>query len=97
VVVAVGLTLIDPLADVDVNVPGVMAIVVAPLVAQLRVLLVPELMLAGFAVKDMIVGADPVPGDGFAEIFPPQLVRPVQASRRRTWAQRFRPEDLGVG
>jgi hypothetical protein len=56
VVVAVGLTLVEPLADVEVNVPGVMAMLVAPVVAQLSVLLAPELMLVGFAVKDVIAG-----------------------------------------
>jgi len=56
VVVAVGLTLVEPLADVDVNVPGVMAMLVAPLVAQLNVLLEPEAMLVGLAVKELIVG-----------------------------------------
>jgi hypothetical protein len=56
VVVAVGLTLVEPLADVEVNVPGVMAILVAPVVAQLNVLLEPEAMLAGLAVKLVMVG-----------------------------------------
>jgi hypothetical protein len=56
VVVAVGLTLIEPLGKVDVNVPGVMAILVAPVVAQLSVLLEPEVMLVGLAVKELIVG-----------------------------------------
>ena len=56
VVVAVGLTHVDPLADVDVNVPGVMAILLAPVVAQLSVLLDPEVTLVGFAVNELIVG-----------------------------------------
>jgi hypothetical protein len=56
-VVAVGFTLVEPLAEVEVNVPGVIAMPVAPVVAQLRVLLEPEAMLAGLAVKDVIVGA----------------------------------------
>jgi hypothetical protein len=56
VVVAVGLTFVEPLADVDVNVPGVMARLVAPVVAQLNVLLEPEVMLVGLAVKELIVG-----------------------------------------
>ena len=55
-VVVVGLTLVEPLADVDVNVPGVMAILVAPLVAQLSVLLEPELIVVGLAVKALMVG-----------------------------------------
>jgi hypothetical protein len=60
VVVAVGLTLVEPLADVDVNVPGVMTMLVAPLVAQLNTLLEPELILVGLAVKALIVGVLPV-------------------------------------
>jgi hypothetical protein len=52
---------VEPLAAVDVNVPGVMAIVVAPIDVQLRVLLVPELMLVGFAVKELIAGMEPFP------------------------------------
>jgi len=56
VMVAVGLTLVDPLALVEVNVPGVMAMVVAPVVAQFNVLLDPEVMLVGMAVKELIVG-----------------------------------------
>jgi hypothetical protein len=56
VVVAVGLTLVEPLADVDVKVPGVMAMLVAPLVAQFSMLLEPELMLVGLAVKELMVG-----------------------------------------
>ena len=55
-VVAVGLTLVEPLADVDVNVPGVMARLVAPVVAQLSVLLEPEVILVGLAVKELIIG-----------------------------------------
>jgi hypothetical protein len=55
VVVAVGLTVVEPLAAVEVKVPGVMAMLVAPLVAQLSVLLVPEVMLVGLAVKELMV------------------------------------------
>jgi len=56
VVVAVGLTLVEPLADVEVNVPGVMARLVAPVVDQLSVLLEPEVILVGMAVKELIIG-----------------------------------------
>jgi ribose/xylose/arabinose/galactoside ABC-type transport system permease subunit len=56
VVVAVGLTLVEPLGDVDVNVPGVMAILVAAVVAQLSVLLEPVVILVGRAVKELMVG-----------------------------------------
>ena len=58
-VVAVGLTLVEPLAEVEVNVPGVMAILLAPVVAQLSVLLEPEVILEGLAVKELISGLPP--------------------------------------
>jgi len=51
---------VEPLDDVDVNVPGVMAMVVAPVVSQLSMLLEPELMLVGLAVNELIVGAPAV-------------------------------------
>jgi len=51
-----GLTVVDPLADVEVNVPGEMGMEVAPVVAQLSLLLEPEAMLAGLAVKELMVG-----------------------------------------
>lgn len=56
VVVAVGLTLVEPLADVDVKVPGVMAMLAASVAAQLSVLLEPEVILVGLAVKESMVG-----------------------------------------
>jgi hypothetical protein len=59
VVVAVGLTLVEPLVDVDVNVPGVMAIFVAPFVDQLSVVLEPKVMLVGLALKELIAGKRP--------------------------------------
>ncbi len=55
-VVAVGLTFVEPLADVDGNVPGAMARLVAPVVAQLSVLLEPEVIPVGLAVKEPMVG-----------------------------------------
>ena len=55
-VVAVGLTVVEPLAAAEVNVPGVMAMLVAPVTVQLSVLLEPEVMLVGFAVKELMVG-----------------------------------------
>ena len=56
-VVAIGLTLVEPLEDAEVNVPGVMAILVAPAAAQLNVLLEPEVIFVGLAVKELITGA----------------------------------------
>lgn len=54
--VAVGVTVVEPVAAAEVNVPGVMLTLVAPVVTQLKVLLAPELTLVGVAVKDVIVG-----------------------------------------
>jgi hypothetical protein len=56
VVVAVGLTLVEPLADVEVKEPGVMPTLVGPEVIQLSVLLEPAVMLEGLAMKELIVG-----------------------------------------
>ena len=61
-VVTVGLTLVEPLTKVEVKVPGVIAMLVAPLVVQASVLLEPKTMLVGFAPNVLIVG---LPG-GFA-------------------------------
>lgn len=40
----------------EVNIPGVMARLVAPVVAQLSVLLEPEVMLVGLAANKLITG-----------------------------------------
>jgi hypothetical protein len=58
--VAVGLTVVEPLAEVDVKLPGEMEIEVVLLVAQDRVELVPELMAVGLAEKEEMVGVVPV-------------------------------------
>lgn len=89
--------LVEPLADVDVNVPGVMAILVAPAVTQLSVLLAPEFTFVGSAVKDVIVGTEPFPEGALDELTPPQPASPAQANRTRTSAQRARPDDSGPG
>lgn len=46
----------EPLADVDVNTPGVIVMLVAPAAAQLNVLLAPEVMPVGLAEKKAILG-----------------------------------------
>ncbi len=88
--------LVEPLADVDVNVPGVMATLVAPAVTQLSVLLVPEFMLVGSAVKDAIVGSELFPEDETAEV-DPQPASPALANRimkTKTAAQISSREEL---
>jgi hypothetical protein len=89
VVVEVGLTLVDPLADVDVKLPGVMAMLAAPVVTQFRVLLDPDVMPVGLAAKDVIAGAEPLLvllGDVLDE--PPQFNSPAQATRMITITHR---------
>jgi hypothetical protein len=81
---------------VETNVPGVIARLVAPVVAQLSVLLVPEVMLAGTAVKEEMVGTAPVPEDALEEVVEPQPANPTQASKRAS-APRFRPKELRFG
>ena len=94
-VVAVGLTLVEPLADVDVNVPGAMAILVAPIVAQLSVLLAPEFMAVGAAVKEVIVGAEPGPEDWLDESGLVQPDCPTRANRVSTITQSSSPKGCG--
>jgi hypothetical protein len=81
VVVAVGFTLVEPLAEVEVNVPGVMLMLAAPVVVQLSVLLAPELIVAGFAPKELIVGCGELPPEELDA--PPQPASPTEAERRR--------------
>jgi len=97
VVVAAGLTLVEPLTEVDVNVPGVMAILVASAAAQLSVLLVPEPMLVGSAVKEVTVGTEPFPGGALEEVIDPQPASPAQTNRMRTSEQRSSPEEWSPG
>jgi hypothetical protein len=98
VVVDVGLTLVEPVADADVSVPGVIAMLVAPVVTQLSVLAEPELIPAGFAVNDLIAGADPAVGPVAVESGvlpePPQPVTPINASRARITVQWASPAEL---
>jgi len=47
---------VEPLADVDVKLPGMMVMLVAPVAANANVLLEPDAMLAGPAVNETIAG-----------------------------------------
>jgi len=94
VVVAVGLTLREFVPDEDVKVPGVMAMLVAPETIQFRLVLEPVVMLAGSAVKEAMVGADPAIGGGVVE---PQPVSPAPTNRKMTAsAARPRIAELGL-
>ena len=96
-VVAVGLMLVEPLDDVDLNVPGVMAMLVAPDAAQLSVLLVPESILVGSAAKDVIVGTEFFSEAEPDEFVAPQPTSPAQANRIRTSEQTSTPEESRFG
>ncbi len=87
----------EPLDAVDVNVPGVMAILEAPLVDQLSVLLEPELMLSGWAANELIVGAEPFPEGGVGDVVELQPASPTQTNRMKTRAPRSSQEDLTSG
>src|ERR1700685_3232143 len=82
--------LVVPLADADLNVPGVMATLLAPVTAQLSVLLAPEFMLVGFAEKELIVGAEPFPENELV----PHPTSPTQTARMRSTAERCSLEEV---
>ena len=80
VVVAVGLTVTEPLAEVDEILPGEIVRLVAPVVTQLRVVLDPATIELVLAENDPMTGADtPLPA-AIGDVHPS---RTVQASRRR--------------
>jgi len=92
VVVEVGLTLAEPLAALDLMVPGVMVMLVAFVVTQVKVALAPEVMLAGLALKEVIVGLlDFFDGECFAWALAGNARQVVRA---RSSAQKAVPEDL---
>lgn len=81
--VAVGLTVVEPVAEAEVNVPGAMAMEAAPEVVQLRVLVAPLAMVPGLAAKEAMVGGDAgvgwLPGDD-----PPHPASAPQFTARRS-------------
>ncbi len=88
--------LVELVADVDVNVPGVMAILVAPAAVQLSVLLAPEFTLVGSAVKEVIAGTASFP-EGAPDEIPPQPTSPAQANAMRTSAPRASLDESSPG
>ena len=61
-VVEVGLTVVEPEAEEVEKFPGAMETVDAPEVDQVSELLEPEVMVAGLAAKEVILGAEPEGG-----------------------------------
>lgn len=90
--VAAGVTVVEPLAEEDVNEPGVMATLVAPVVTQLSVLLAPELTVVGFAVKDVMAGGAPLPVDELDRAAEPQPASAAHAHTEAIAAQSLSPE-----
>ena len=81
-----GLTLVEPLAAVEVKDPGESFTVVAPVAAQLSLLLEPELMLVGLARKELMVGAEPLPVEG-DEPTDAQPAKPMQTAAAKSRAK----------
>ena len=90
VVVADGFIMVEPVTIVDVNDPGVIATPVAPVAAQLSVLFALEFTLAGFAVNDVIFGAEPFPAGEFDNVAAAHPARPEHTTSASSSAQRFR-------
>ena len=94
-----GLTVVEPLAVVEVKAPGAMAMLVTPPAAQVSVLLEPELMLVGLAAKEVMVGAELVPEDeGDPEVVPhPASARQaheIRSSARRSGREKRSLSEL---
>jgi hypothetical protein len=92
VVVSVGVTLVVPVADVELKFPGVIAIVVARLVDQLNVLLDPELTLAGDAVNAVTVGGA-IFGPPEEEVAAAHPAKPAHTAKIKGSAQFCQPPD----
>ena len=79
------------------NVPGVMAMLVAPVDVQLRVLLAPELMPVGFAANALIVGTEPLvdePFDVAPQLTSPRQVIAIAPSRQACEKAKLKMADL---
>jgi hypothetical protein len=70
-----------------------MAMLVAPLVAQVNVLPDPELMVVGLAVKEVIAGTAFVPEDEVVAIVEPQPAITTHARGRTKIGQTFSPPE----
>jgi hypothetical protein len=94
VVVVVGLTVVEPLPDAEVKVPGAMATVVALAVVQRSVVLPPLATLVGLAVKEVTAGGVAVvPAPPGVE---PQLVRAATLMTAMSSSQSVRSERWGT-
>ena len=92
-VVDVGLTLTEPVGKVEEKEPGEMEMFVAPVAAQASMLLAPELMLVGFATKEVIAGLVPLPVVPPEELTEPQPERARQTPSEAASAQKSSREN----
>ena len=77
----VGLTIVEPVCDVDVNPPGLISTRAAPVVDQLSVVLSPGTVCAGLASNEAISGfLSPVGLGLWPAAMPEPVVKPTQAS-----------------
>ena len=103
VVVAVGDTEVEPLACVEVKVPGVTAMLAAPDVDQLSVVLLPDVMVDGLAPKEEMAGTElPPPCEPDEPLLTPAQPLSSSSAKRiritRTMARiRLRAERLCGG
>jgi hypothetical protein len=69
---------------VDVNAPGAMVMLVAPLVIQINVLLEPQIMLSAWAANELIVGVELFPEEKIDDVNELQPASKAQKNRIRT-------------
>jgi hypothetical protein len=93
VVVAAGVMLVEPVNAVEVKAPGVMERLVAPVADQLSMVLEPELMLPGFALNEVILGAETCCTGMVCEAPEPQAARRAEARTARRVKISARCED----
>ena len=83
--VALGATVVEPVAAIDVKAPGLMLTLVAPLVFHARVVFVPALTLDGFAVKELMAATPEAVALGFL-VVPAQLASAIVTKKRESEA-----------
>lgn len=84
VVVAVGLSATDPVAELEAKLPGVTVTLVAPEADQLSVVLAPAVMAAGLAVNEAMVGVGSCLMVGNGEVQPPNPLSAASSPSAQT-------------
>lgn len=84
VVVAVGLRLTEPVAELDAKLPGVMVTLVAPCAVQLSVVLAPAVMAAGLAANEAMAGTGSCLMVGNGDVHPAIPMHAANSPRAQT-------------